>query len=73
MQGKLKKEVKVKKSTIANIIVVVWGIAIILIGAKDIVLTLYYCFPGWVVVCGVAYYLCRKEEKEEEAKEVASK
>jgi len=53
--------------------VVVWGIVIILIGAKDIVLTLYYCFPGWVVVCGVAYYLCRKEEKEEEAKEVASK
>jgi len=63
----------VKKSTIANIIVVVWGLVVIAIGAKDIILTLYACFPGWVIVCGVAYYLCRKEEKEEEAKEVSSK
>ena len=62
-----------KKSRIADIIVVVWGIVIILIGAKNIVWTLYYCFPGWVVVCGIAYYLCRTEEKEEEAKQVASK
>lgn len=54
-----------KKSTIASIVIAGWGIVAIVIGAINIVWTLYTCMPGWIIACLIAYFLCRQEEKEE--------
>ena len=54
-----------KKSMIANIIIVGWGIISVIIGIKEATLVLYTGFPGWIAATAIAYILCAQEEKEE--------
>jgi len=54
-----------KKSKIADVIIVVWGVISVIIGIKEATLVLYTGFPGWIVVTVIAYILCAQEEKEE--------
>jgi len=62
-----------KKSTIAAVVIVVWGIASVILGIKDPMLVLYTGFPGWIAATVIAYFLCWQEEKEEKEKSRAGK
>jgi len=62
-----------KKSMIANIIIVGWGIISVIIGIKEATLVLYTGFPGWIVATVTAYILCAQEEKEEARVEAGRK
>jgi len=59
---------KMKKSTIAAVVIVVWGISSVMIGIKDPMLVLYTGFPGWIAATVIAYFLCAQEEKEEKSR-----
>ena len=62
-----------KKSTIAAVVIVVWGIVSVILGIKDPMLVLYTGFPGWIAATVIAYFLCAQEEKEEKEESRAGK